>query len=111
MCVSELFLILCAHNTDSHSGLVMMKHWIDRQEKTFAEYETLPEKDRNDVSLDQLKGHAYIDKARVLQGLGKDAEAVEAYQKKAGFAELAQRFARVAQLLSWFAVPLHQQQR
>ena len=76
-----LYQIIQAHNTDSHSGLVMMKHWIDRQEKTFAEYETLPEKDRNDVSLDQLKGHAYIDKARVLQGLGKDADAVEAYQK------------------------------
>jgi serine phosphatase RsbU (regulator of sigma subunit) len=76
-----LYQIIQAHNTDSHTGLVMMKHWIDRQEKTFAEYETLPEKDRNDVTLDQLKGHAYIDKARVLQGLGRDAEAVEAYQK------------------------------
>ena len=79
-----LYQIIQSHNTDSHSGLVMMKHWIDRQEKTFAEYETLPEKDRNDVSLDQLKGHAYIDKARVLQGLGKDAEAAEAYQKYLG---------------------------
>ena len=76
-----LYQIIQAHNTDSRRGLEMMKHWIDRQEKTFAEYETLPEKDRNDVTLDQLKGHAYIDKARVLQGLGKDAEAVEAYQK------------------------------
>ena len=76
-----LYQIIQAHNTDSHRGLEMMKRWIDRQEKTFAEYETLPDEKRNDVSLDQLKGHAYIDKARVLQGLGKDAEAVEAYQK------------------------------
>ena len=76
-----LYQIIQSHNTDNPNGLVMMKHWIDRQEKTFAEYETLPEKDRNDVTLDQLKGHAYIDKARVLQGLGRDAEAVEAYQK------------------------------
>ena len=76
-----LYQIIQAHNTDSRRGLEMMKHWIDRQEKTFAEYETLPDEKRNDVSLDQLKGHAYIDKARVLQGLGKDAEAVEAYQK------------------------------
>ncbi len=76
-----LYQIIQSHNSDSHTGLVMMKRWIDRQEKTFAEYETLPEKDRNDVSFDQLKGHAYIDKARVLQGLGRDAEAVEAYQK------------------------------
>ena len=76
-----LYQIIQAHNTDSHSGLVMMKRWIDRQEKAFAEYETLPDKDRNDVSFDQLKGHAYIDKARVLQGLGRDAEAFEAYQK------------------------------
>jgi serine phosphatase RsbU (regulator of sigma subunit) len=76
-----LYQIIQSHNSDSHTGLVMMKRWIDRQEKIFAEYETLPEKDRNDVSFDQLKGHAYIDKARVLQGLGRDAEAVEAYQK------------------------------
>jgi serine phosphatase RsbU (regulator of sigma subunit) len=76
-----LYQIIQAHNTDSHRGLEMMKRWIDRQEKTFAEYETLPDEKRNDVSLDQLKGHAYIDKARVLQGLGRDAEAVEAYQK------------------------------
>ena len=76
-----LYQIIQSHNSDSHTGLIMMKRWIDRQEKTFAEYETLPDEDRNDVSLDQLKGHAYIDKARVLQGLGKDAEAVEAYQK------------------------------
>ena len=76
-----LYQIIQAHNTDSHSGLIMMKNWIDRQEKTFAEYETLPDKDRNDVTFDQLKGHAYIDKARVLQGLGREAEAVEAYQK------------------------------
>ena len=76
-----LYQIIQSHNSDSHTGLIMMKRWIDRQEKTFAEYETLPDEDRNDVSLDQLKGHAYIDKARVLQGLGRDAEAVEAYQK------------------------------
>ena len=35
-----LYQIIQAHNTDSRRGLEMMKHWIDRQEKTFVNKST-----------------------------------------------------------------------
>ena len=75
-----LYQIIQSHNVDNDYGLNKTLLWIDRQEKTFAEYEKLPDEVRNNVSFDQLKGHAYIDKARALQGLGRDAEADEAYK-------------------------------
>ena len=75
-----LYQIIQSHNTESNFGMEKMLLWIDRQEKSFAEYEKIPVEERNNITLDQLKGHAYIDKARALQGLGRDAEAAEAYK-------------------------------
>ena len=76
-----LYQIIQSHNVESDYGLNKELMWIERQEKTFAEYAKLPENTQNHATFDQLKGHAYIDKARVLQGLGRDAEAAEAYQE------------------------------